>query len=63
MSNNSSFKHIGYIDLENESDIISSKYGVQNMDILVRRVNGNVLSIETDLVELRGELSYRWKGD
>ena len=33
------------------------------MYICLRRVNGNVLSIETDLVELRGELSYRWKGD
>ena len=40
------------LELANESDIISSKYGAQNMDILCRRDNGNISSIETDLVEL-----------
>ena len=28
------FKDVGKIELANESDIISSKYGAQNMDIL-----------------------------
>ena len=37
------FKYIGNIELANESDIIiSSNFWEKNMDILYRRVNGNI---------------------
>ena len=46
------FKDVGTTELANVIYIISNKYGAQNVDILCKRVNGNISSIEADLVEL-----------